>query len=128
MEEQIQEILKILKILENFKNEQDLVNKTLIVNYQGLTANYQGLTANYQGLKNDQEGIKNIIKSEQILNESRYRELKSSLDKTATKEQLTQVFEALSDDMIPLHSGQAQLKKRVAQHERRLNKIESNMA
>jgi len=71
------------------------------------------------------------FKKAQLLSDQRYLELKRSIDdiylKMATKDQLNQVFESLSQDITFLFGGQNRLEKRVSPLEKRVGKLERNV-
>ena len=67
----------------------------------------------------------------QALADQRYHELKRSIEdvssKIATKDQLNQVYESLSQDITFMFGNHHRLKKRVSQLEKRVGKLEGDL-
>jgi polyhydroxyalkanoate synthesis regulator phasin len=83
-------------------------------------------------LKDQNQQILKIVTDEQALNAARYHELRKAIDDTnskmATKEQLDQVYESLSQDITCLSDDHHQLKKRVTVLERKFRKLEDRIS
>jgi hypothetical protein len=137
MKNEIQEILKIVKneqglnasryseLKSEFKNDIQQVFK-IVTDEQGLNAN------RYLELKSELKNVLKIVTDEQGLNTGRYYELKKSIDdinfKMATKDQLDQVYESLSQDVACLSGDHHKLKKRVTLLERKFRKLEDRIS
>ena len=87
-------------------------------------------------MKDEIQQILLIVTSEQKLNAQRYSELRRSVDDIysklsttiATKEQLNQVYESLSEDIACISVDHHKLKKRVTVLEKKFRKLEDRIS
>ena len=129
MNKEIQEILTIVR-----EEQQQL--QELRKDFQKERSLNTERDKNFINLRKDLQEERNQLwkafTEEQAINTHRYYELKRSIDdvysRMATKDQLNQVFESLSQDIAFLSGGHHRLKKRVSFLEKRVGKLEDQVS